>query len=152
QPGAGRRAARDPRLPGRAALLLRPQAGGVRRGVGRRLAAHAGVPGRLTRRMPARRLLIACALAALTLGPAARAQAPVTVEPPDTNPCHDAVLALKCPDLRMAPPSDLHVRRAGRVLQLLATNRIVNVGAGPLELRAEHTGDPRSSAYRFAPA
>jgi hypothetical protein len=102
--------------------------------------------------MPARRLLIACALAALTLGPVARAQAPVTVEAPDTNPCHDVVLALKCPDLRMAPPSALRVQKAGRVLRLLATNRIVNVGSGALELRADHRGNPRSSGYRFAKA
>jgi hypothetical protein len=52
----------------------------------------------------------------------------------------------------MAPPSDLHVRKVGSVVRLMAANRIVNVGAGPLELRAEHTGDPASSAYRFAPA
>src|SRR3954447_11271504 len=102
--------------------------------------------------MPVRRLvlpvLVLLAVAVIGL-PAAIGQEP---EPPDTNPCNDPVLALTCPDLRMAPPTDLHVRKAGRVLRLLATNRIVNVGAGPLELRAEHTGTPGSAGYDFAEA
>jgi hypothetical protein len=106
--------------------------------------------------MPVRRLLllVLAALAAATaLGApgAAPAQGPVP-EPEDTNPCNDPFLALKCPDLRMAPPTDLHVRKVGQVVRLLATNRIVNVGAGPLELRAQHTGDPGSAGYRFAQA
>jgi hypothetical protein len=46
----------------------------------------------------------------------------------------------------------LHVRKAGKVLRLLATNRIVNVGAGPLELRAPHAGNPKANAYKFASA
>jgi hypothetical protein len=102
--------------------------------------------------MPVRRLVlpVLVLLAAAVIGlPAAIGQEP---EPPDTNPCNDPVLALTCPDLRMAPPTDLHVRKAGRVLRLLATNRIVNVGAGPLELRAEHTGIPGSAGYNFAEA
>src|SRR4051794_9955841 len=60
----------------------------------------------------------------------------------DTNPCHDPLLRLECPDLRMAPPADLRVRRAGKRLRLLATNRIINVGQGPLELRATRTERP----------
>jgi hypothetical protein len=105
--------------------------------------------------MPVRRL----ALTALAVLAGAAAVLPVTgatgqvpIEAPDTNPCNDVVLALICPDLRMAPPTALHVQKAGRVLRLLATNRIVNVGAGPLELRADHTGDPGSAGYRFAEA
>src|SRR3954467_10005384 len=102
--------------------------------------------------MPARRLVlpVLVLLTATATGlPAATGQEP---EPADTNPCHDPVLALKCPDLRMAPPADLHVRKAGKALRLLATNRIVNVGAGPLELRAEHSGTPAASGSRFAQA
>ena len=57
---------------------------------------------------------------------------------------------LKCPDLRMKPPGDLRVRKAGKVLRLLATNHIVNVGAGALELRAEHSGRATRDGYRFA--
>jgi hypothetical protein len=103
-------------------------------------------------------LLGAGALAAGTApaqAPPATTPAPAPTAPApdeDTNPCHDPVLALKCPDLRMAPPTDLHVQKAGRVVRLLATNRIVNVGQGPLELRARHTGDPSSASYRFAQA
>ncbi|HEY6758158.1 MAG TPA: hypothetical protein VI318_01665 [Baekduia sp.] len=98
-----------------------------------------------------RRLALAAAVTALALPALAHGQ---TGEPPapDTNPCHDPVLALKCPDLRMAPPTDLRVRKVGQVVRLLATNRIVNVGQGPLELRASHTGDPKTTSYRFAQA
>jgi hypothetical protein len=83
--------------------------------------------------MPVRRVLaLAVAVAA------ALAAAPAGGQEPDDgallNPCDDPQLALKCPDLTMAPPSDLHVRTVGRVVRLLATNRIVNIGQGPLEL------------------
>jgi hypothetical protein len=63
----------------------------------------------------------------------------------DTNPCHDPLLALKCPDLRMAPPANLSVQRAGGGVRLRATNRIVNVGDGPLELTGRRTGISRYS-------
>jgi hypothetical protein len=102
--------------------------------------------------MPVRRtlvpLLAAVIAATLALGgsPASAATAP------DVNPCNDEVLALKCPNLQMKPPGDLRVRKAGKVLRLLATNHIVNVGAGALELRAEHSGGATRSGYRFAPA
>jgi hypothetical protein len=112
--------------------------------------------------MPVRRLVLIAALAAsaslASLGGAgalAQTDVPPANTPVDdsgTNPCDDAVLKLKCPDLRMAPPSDLHVKRVGKVVRLLAENRIVNVGQGPLELRARHTGNPRSTSYDFAQA
>jgi hypothetical protein len=53
-----------------------------------------------------------------------------------------ATLRLRCPDLIMSAPSDLHLDRTtipGRVL-LRATSSINNRGAGPLELRARRTG------------
>jgi hypothetical protein len=52
------------------------------------------------------------------------------------NPCHDPALALRCPDLVMAPPSHLRVERSPsrRHVVLRMGNRIVNVGAGPAEL------------------
>jgi len=95
------------------------------------------------RRRAALALLLAAALAA----PAAHAQQPPVA--PDLNPCHDPLLDLKCPNLRMRPPDDLHVVRAGRRLRLLATNHIVNVGAGPLELGGIRGADPRfAKAYQ----
>jgi lysyl oxidase len=51
------------------------------------------------------------------------------------NPCADPALALRCPDLAMAPASHLRLARSPtgrRVLRM--ENRIVNVGAGPAEL------------------
>jgi hypothetical protein len=102
--------------------------------------------------MPVRRslVLLPAALVAVSIAfGGGRAPAPA---PPDTNPCHDPILALKCPDLRMSPPGDLRVQKAGKALRLLATNHIVNVGAGALELRAEHTGRARRNGYRFATA
>jgi hypothetical protein len=55
------------------------------------------------------------------------------------NPCHDPALALRCPDLVMAPPSHLRVARSpsGGHVVLRMENRIVNVGAGPAELFGE---------------
>jgi hypothetical protein len=105
--------------------------------------------------MPVRRTLALLFVLAGTLAVApagAQEGLPPAIEPEDTNPCHDVVLDLVCPDLRMAPPSALHVKQVGRVVRLEATNRIVNVGKGPLELTAEHTGNPRTSGYRFAEA
>jgi hypothetical protein len=51
------------------------------------------------------------------------------------NPCHDPALVLRCPDLVMAPASNLIVGRSpsGRIV-LRMQSRIVNVGAGPAEL------------------
>jgi hypothetical protein len=64
-------------------------------------------------------------------------------EPQLLNPCSDPLLALRCPDLVMAPPSHLSVRRAGGVVRLRAENRIINIGQGPLELRATRTMSAR---------
>jgi hypothetical protein len=106
--------------------------------------------------MPARALALAT-LVLLVATPAGGqepptpppAPPPAPVPAPDTNPCNDELLRLLCPDLRMAPPTDLRVRRAGGQLRLLATNRIVNVGQGPLELRATRGSDPRfAKAYQ----
>jgi hypothetical protein len=85
--------------------------------------------------MSVRRLLAALLVALAGALLAAPAGGQVTaVDLTSTNPCDDPLLGLRCPDLRMAPPSDLHVRRAGKVVRLLATNHIVNVGRGPMEL------------------
>jgi hypothetical protein len=65
-------------------------------------------------------------LAVLTATVAALAQA--------VTPCTDPALALRCPDLVMAPPSHLRVQRtkAGRRV-LRMENRIVNIGQIPAE-------------------
>lgn len=92
------------------------------------------------RDMVRRRLApLACAAAALVLG-LAPAMVSADAQDPATNPCHDPALALSCPDLTMLPPSDLHVVRAGGQVRLEATNHIVNVGRGPLELRGDRRG------------
>jgi hypothetical protein len=57
-----------------------------------------------------------------------------------TDPCHLYRTAL-CPDLIMAPPSGLFVGRSPRGrLRLYATNHIINVGAGPLEIKGTRIG------------
>src|SRR4051812_1978516 len=60
--------------------------------------------------------------------------------PEPTGPCQLYRTAL-CPDLIMAPPSGLFVGRSahGR-LRLYATNHIINVGAGPLEIKGKRSG------------
>ena len=72
-------------------------------------------------------MLLAAALATLTVA----------------NPCADAARTVACPDLVMRQPYGMRlIRRDGRAL-LAATNAIVNVGHGPLEIRARREpGDP----------
>jgi hypothetical protein len=57
------------------------------------------------------------------------------------TPCQDPALALRCPDLVMAPPSHLRVERtpAGRDL-LRMENRIVNIGQAPAEFFGQRVG------------
>jgi hypothetical protein len=53
---------------------------------------------------------------------------------------------MRCPDLVMSPARDLHlVARPGGAL-LAATSALVNIGAGPLELRAQREGAGRMVA------
>ncbi len=57
---------------------------------------------------------------------------------------------LRCPDLIMSAPSELHIDRStipGRVL-LRATSSVNNRGNGPLELRAHRTGGHGIVAYQ----
>lgn len=58
-------------------------------------------------------------------------------------PCSEARLHLRCPDLEMSAPFDLHVDHrsiAGHVL-LRATSSVNNIGTGPIELRAHRPAD-----------
>lgn len=53
--------------------------------------------------------------------------------PPPSGPCGDVLL--RCPDLVVAPPSDLRVLRGRNGhLRLASRNRLINRGAGPLFL------------------
>ena len=72
--------------------------------------------------------------------------APTPAQGP-VGPCGDPTLALVCPNLRMAPPYDLHLRvtRRGRSL-LTMGNRIVNVGPGALEIRGTRISDTAMDA------
>lgn len=60
---------------------------------------------------------------------------PAAALDPPADPCSEP--AVLCPDLVMAPPSDLSIGRSpnGKVV-LRAKNAIVNVGRGPMEVRA----------------
>jgi hypothetical protein len=92
----------------------------------------------VTRRL----LLAAVSIAVLASAPAARAGEPSQTAPaPADNPCLQPELHLECPNLVMRRPSAFHLLRTRGGRQLLAaTNAIVNVGDGPLELRATRVG------------
>jgi hypothetical protein len=64
------------------------------------------------------------------------------------NPCHDPALALRCPDLAMAPATNLHVSRSPsrRHVVLHMSNRIVNIGVGPAELFGQRSSKTEMTA------
>jgi hypothetical protein len=66
------------------------------------------------------------------------------------GPCAVPRRHLRCPDLVMSAPRELHLDRSthpGRVL-LRATSSINNHGRGPLELRAHRVGRHRIAVYQ----
>ena len=70
--------------------------------------------------------------------------------PTGATPCATKRLHLRCPDLIMSAPSELHIDRStipGRVL-LRATSSVNNRGSGPLELRAHRTGSHGMVVYQ----
>jgi hypothetical protein len=89
--------------------------------------------------MPSRRLLIVATTAALAGGGSVAAAQ--TGGTPPAPPAQRA--RLRCPDLIMYRPYDLHYTRIGRRLVLRAGNSIVNRGTGPMELFGRRSG-PRS--------
>ncbi len=95
--------------------------------------AHIDAARRRGRRTPL--LVVAVCVFASLCGPAnLSAQAP--------GPCALAQLRLRCPDLVMAAPFDLHLDRTsvrGHVL-LRAASSLSNLGRGPLELVAHRNG------------
>ena len=86
-------------------------------------------------------------LAALAGGASLGAPAATSAKRPISGLC--AGKRVRCPDLIMSAPSDLHIDTTtvpGRVL-LRATSSINNRGSGPLELRA-HRGAPGMVVYQ----
>jgi Lysyl oxidase len=60
------------------------------------------------------------------------------------NPCEThRARHLRCPNLRIGPPRELYVQRAGRQVRLRATSDVRSRGKGPMELRGKRDG-PRS--------
>jgi len=99
-----------------------------------------------------RLLVLPAALAGLgAFGAGAVAQsggtAPTPGQPPpgSQNPCTAAATRgqLRCPDLVMWRPYDLHYVRGGSRVRLRAGNSIVNQGRGPMEVLGRRDG-PRS--------
>jgi hypothetical protein len=77
------------------------------------------------------------AIALIALPPAATvAAAPDPCQGPEAK-------LLLCPNLRIAPPSDLYVQRDGSRVLLRATSNVKSRGRGPIELRGHRNG-PRS--------
>jgi hypothetical protein len=66
------------------------------------------------------------------------------------SPCANPKLQLRCPDLEMSAPFDMHLDRSTRLGHLLlrAASSINNLGAGPLELRAHFTGPHKMVLYQ----
>jgi len=60
------------------------------------------------------------------------------------NPCEGAqARSLLCPNLRIAPPSEIYAQKAGGHVLLRATSDVQSRGLGPMELRGRRDG-PRS--------
>lgn len=84
--------------------------------------------------MRARALLAPLALLLVSALPAA---APAAVE----NPCEGAEARfLLCPNLRIAPPSEIYAQKAGGHVLLRATSDVQSRGKGPMELRGRRDG------------
>jgi hypothetical protein len=74
------------------------------------------------------------------LASALPAAAAAAVENPCTGP---EARSLLCPNLQIAPPSELYVQTAGGQVRLRATSDVQSRGLGPMELRGRRDG-PRS--------
>ena len=75
--------------------------------------------------------MLAAAIATLSVSPAAGA----------SNPCAGLrARHLRCPNLRIGPPADLYVERAGGRVRLRATSDVRSRGKGPMELRGIRNG------------
>lgn len=66
------------------------------------------------------------------------------------DPCAQPALRLRCPDLVMSAPYEMHLDRStipGRLL-LRATSSVNNRGTGPIELRARRRGHGRWTVFQ----
>jgi hypothetical protein len=82
-----------------------------------------------------------------TTGPAGQTGPAGAAKP---KPCTAPKVHLRCPNLIMSAPSQLHIDRTtipGRAL-LRATSSVNNRGAGPLEIGAHRTGYYRMAVYQ----
>lgn len=91
--------------------------------------------------------LISGLAAALVFCAGAQAAEPVA------NPCEGPEAAhLRCPNLRIGPPTDLYVQSGGGRVRLRATSDVRSRGKGPMELRGTrsgwHTMKVRQRIYR----
>jgi hypothetical protein len=82
---------------------------------------------------------LSCALA-LCLALAATGSG-ASADPAVENPCDGPEAAhLRCPNLRIGPPSDLYVQSAGGRVRLRATSDVRSRGKGPMELHGTRSG------------
>jgi hypothetical protein len=66
---------------------------------------------------------------------------PATGAPATQNPCATQIARqLRCPNLRIGPPSDLYLERSGGRTLLRATSDVRSRGRGPIELRGRRSG------------
>jgi hypothetical protein len=76
--------------------------------------------------------------------------APGPAAPVGLGPCVTQRRRLRCPDLIMSAPREMHLDRStipGRVL-LRATSSVNNRGSGPMELRARRSGEHGTVVYQ----
>src|SRR5690242_7956898 len=100
------------------------------------------------RRYPAPPMRIALSCMAAIAAATAVLAAPASAQAPPA-PVNCADPALRCPDLRMHRPYDLHIdrTRGGRTL-LRASNAIVSVGRGPVTLLGNRPATSRTMSVR----
>lgn len=80
------------------------------------------------------RILLSSIAVLVTLAPSAGA---ATVQNPCTSP---EAKHLRCPNLRIAKPSELYVQHSGGHVLLRATSDVESRGRGPMELRGQRNG------------
>jgi hypothetical protein len=69
---------------------------------------------------------------------------PASAALPRANPCEGPRAAeLRCPNLRIGPPSELYVQRSGGRTLLRATSDVRSRGLGPMELHGKRDGPRR---------